>query len=199
MIDSHKKWEDFLNPDLMRSKLISASIYIASYESLKDSIIGHIRDFFWTGFNEKGDIIDPRYEFDVLRRNKSLLYASLNWLRENNVIDGTDMELFERIKECRNNLSHRLFSFLGESGLPIDFQECFEGMVALLRKIEVWWIAKVEIPTNPDYDGEEIDEAEIVPGPIIMIQLLNDIALGSEEKSRFYYDQFKKRVGTKDA
>jgi hypothetical protein len=41
---------------------------------------------------------------------------------------------------------------LGFEGLPADFEECSSDMVALLRKIEVWWIPNVEIPTNPDFE-----------------------------------------------
>lgn len=49
----------------------------------------------------------------------------------------------------------------GNEGLPADFTQCFEEMVALLRQIELWWIVNVEIPTNPNLDGEEIDESGI--------------------------------------
>ena len=70
VLDSHTKesfmdpkirrsWEEFLNPDVMRPHLIAASIYIAGFEALKDSVVGRIRDFFWTGFDESGDKIDP--------------------------------------------------------------------------------------------------------------------------------------------
>ena len=54
-----RSWEEFLNPDVMRPHLIAASIYIAGFEALKDSVVGRIRDFFWTGFDESGDKIDP--------------------------------------------------------------------------------------------------------------------------------------------
>ena len=53
-------WEDFLNPDVVRPVLISASIYIAGFEALKDAIIGRIRDFFSYGFDESGDKISPK-------------------------------------------------------------------------------------------------------------------------------------------
>jgi hypothetical protein len=46
------KWEAFLDPDVLRGKLISASIYIAAYEMLKESIVGRIRNFYSTGFTE---------------------------------------------------------------------------------------------------------------------------------------------------
>lgn len=61
MMDSkvRESWSDFLNPDAMRPGLIRASIYIAGFETLKDAIIARLRDFFWTGFDESGDKIDP--------------------------------------------------------------------------------------------------------------------------------------------
>lgn len=191
-----QSWEEFLNPDVTRPRLIAASLYIAAFEALKDSIVGRIRDFFWVGFDEEGDKTDPKYESDVLARNRSAVYASLDWLKEREAIDADDLPTFERVKRCRNKLAHELLSVVGSSGLPTDFDQCFTDMVALLRKVEVWWIVNVEVPTNPDFDGtEEIDEDGIVPGPIMSMQVLMDIALGDEERSRFYYEEFRKRAG----
>lgn len=185
-------WEEFLTPDVTRHRLIAASIYIAGFQALKDSVIGRIRAFFWMGFDESGDKIDPKYQSDVLSRNKSPLYASLDWLKGMNVIDDQDLHTFDRVKACRNTLAHKLFSMLGSEGLPADFEQCFTDMVLLLRKIEVWWITNVDIPTNPDYDESDIDEDGIIPGPVIGVQLLFDIALGDDEQNKFYYNQFRK-------
>lgn len=165
-----RSWEEFLNPDVMRPRLIAASIYIAGFEALKDAVVRRIRDFFWTGFDEVGDKIDPKYESDVLSRNRSPVYASLDWLKGMDAIDEADVETFNRVKNCRNKLAHDLLSTLGSEGLPDGFDECFTKMVALLRKIEVWWITNVEIPTDPDFDGRDVDEEGIVPGPIMTIQ-----------------------------
>ena len=188
-----RSWEEFLNPKVIRPRLISASIYIAGFEALKDAVVGRIRDFFWTGFDESGDKLDPKYKLDVLARNRSPVYASLDWLRGMNVIGEADVDIFNRAKDCRNKLAHDLLSTLGSEGLPDGFDECFTEMVALLRKIAVWWITNVDIPTDPDFDGRDVDEEGIVPGSIMTIQLLRDIALGDGERSRFYYDEFRKQ------
>ena len=190
-----RMWEESLNPEVMRPRLIAASIYIAVFEVLKEAIVDRIRDFFWMGFDESGDNIDPRYQSDVLARKRSPVYASLDWLRQMNVIDDADMCVFNRVKTCRNTLAHKWFSTLGSEGLPPDFEQRFTEMVALLRKIEMWWITNFEIPINPDYDGSHIDEEEIVPGRLAGLQLLWDIALGDKERSRFYYNEFCKQRG----
>jgi len=150
--------------------VLAASIYIAGFEALKAAVVGRIRDFFWTGFDESGDKIDPKYASDVLARNTSPVYASLDWLKGMGAIDDADVVTFNQVKACRNTLAHDLLSTLGSQGLPDNFDECFSDMVALLRKIEVWWITNVEIPTNPDFDGQEVDEEGIVPGTVMTIQ-----------------------------
>lgn len=188
-----QSWEDFLNPAVLRPRLISASIFIAGFESLKESTIDRIRSFFCNGFDEDGYIISPVYQRDVLSRNRSPLHASLDWLKENGAIDDADVATFGRVKTCRNHLAHHLLKFLGTEGVPPDFEECFQEMIALHRKIEVWWIMNVEIPTDPGFEGQEIDEDVICPGPMILLQLLYDIALGSDEQSRIYYDEFQRQ------
>jgi hypothetical protein len=68
-----------------------------------------------------------------------------------------------------------------------------------LEKIERWWILNVEIPTDPDFDGGEVDEKGIVPGVLIGLRLMMDIALGSNEESRFYFDEFIKGTSSSGA
>lgn len=62
-----------------------------------------------------------------------------------------------------------------------DHASQFPVLVALLRKVEVWWVINVEIPTNPDYDGKEIDEAGIVPGAVLSLQMLIEVASGNTQ------------------
>ena len=51
MNNTHRdEWERFLNPEVLRANLMLASIYIASYEILKDSIINPIKDFYINRF-----------------------------------------------------------------------------------------------------------------------------------------------------
>lgn len=192
-----RSYEDFLNPDVMRPRLIAASIYIAGFEALKDSIVDHIRSLFCTGSGAWADKIDPRYQMDVLDRNKSPVYASLDWLKSMNAIDGADIGAFNRVKTCRNDLAHNLLSTLGTEGMPADFEKCFGEMAALLHKIELWWIREVEIPTNPDLDGKDIPDSEIMPGRCLALRLLCDIALGDPDKSRAFLKDFRERLDAK--
>jgi len=185
-------WERFLNPEVLRTNLIVASLFITAFEMLKDSIIERAKEFFINGFNEDGWIVDEKYKTEVLALNKSPLYASLEWLKNLKAINEKDIKKFDEIKSCRNELAHEITDFISK-GIKNDPLPLFGQMTDLLYKIEKWWIVNVEIPTNPDFDGKEIDENEIMPGRIMTLRLLADIALGSEEESRYYYKEFMKR------
>jgi hypothetical protein len=194
-VDSNvnKKWEGFLDPEVLRPKLISASIFLAAYDLLCDTIIGRIKDFYSIGFDENGAHVDPKYKQKVLSRNRSPLYASLLWLKENDAIDDNDLAEFERLKESRNRVAHELAQMVC-GVLPSDFLGQFPSLLVLINKIEVWWIVNVEIDTNPDMDGKKIDESGIVPGKIMILQMMVEVALGSEEEANYYINEFRKRA-----
>jgi hypothetical protein len=65
-------------------------------------------------------------------------------------------------------------------------------MLALLKKIELWWITEFEIPINPDMDGKEIDVDRIIPGPVLVLQMLCDVALGDEQTCQGYLNELRK-------
>src|SRR5260221_3362925 len=191
--DAQKSWENLLDPKVLRPNLIMASIYIAAFEILKNSIIDRIKDFYMVGFDQTGPHFDPKYQFEVLARNSSPVYASLDWLKESHAIEDDDISTFEKVKTYRNNLANELPRIL-QRGIPSEMPEHFAEMVALLDKIERWWIVNVEIPTNPEFAGETIDEEKILAGSVMILQLMMDVALRNEEDSTKYINEFIKRT-----
>ena len=105
-------WAKFLNPEILKSNLIAASLFLAAFEMLRSSVISPIRDFFSCGFDQNGPIVDPKYETKVLSLDKSPLRASLLWLKDMDVISLDDMLIVDRIREHRNQLAHELMKFV---------------------------------------------------------------------------------------
>lgn len=174
------QWERFLDPEVVRPSLFLATMFITAFEILKNSIVEDVRGFYTNGFDENGPTVGDEYKSKVLSKNKSLLYASLQWLRENEAIDDEDLTTFEKLKSTRNQLAHQLFAVV-TGQVESAHESQFAELMALLRKIGVWWVVNIEIPTNPDYDGQEIDEDGIVPGPILSLQMLIEVASGNTE------------------
>lgn len=194
-MNSEKSWEIFLNPQSLRAHLTSASIYIAGFEVLKEAIIQRIRDFLLVDDEDAGERFKIEYASHVLALDKSPVFASLYWLKKNGAIETRDIEVFGHVKACRNALSHKLLLIVSSQGLPDNFDICFRQMVELLRKIEVWWIRNIDMPSSFQAADKEVEDKDIIPGRILMIQMLCDIALGNEVESRKYYDGFQMRKG----
>ena len=60
------------------------------------------------------------------------------------------------MNDKRNNIAHRLADILHEEGNEIRLGDIFI-MHSLLTKVDTWWIVNVDIPTDPDLIGKDID------------------------------------------
>lgn len=187
MSKHHENWQQFLNPEVLRDKVISASMFLIAHELLIESIVGRIKFFYLDGFykNESKDSED--YANEVLTLNKSPTYASLEWLKTHEVINDDDLQKFERVKVVRNALAHQLSSIVTK-GADFNHVEAFDEVLELIRKIEVWWIVNFEIALNSDFDDKEIDVEGIVPGPILSIQIMLKVLSGDESLFNYYKD-----------
>jgi hypothetical protein len=195
--DTRESWLKFLNPDSLRSNLISASLYLAAYEILRSSVIDQIRSFFTFGWSaDEGDKVDPRYEAEVVSLAKSPLRASALWLLQQGIIDGDNLSTLDRVREHRNNIAHNLSKFVSSADAHVDVA-LFQAIYELVTKIDRWWIAEVEIPTNPDYDEREIDYDGIQSSNMIFLRVLVEIATGKPEEAEFYYRQFQEHFDHK--
>jgi hypothetical protein len=186
-MDNNQLWEDFLNPEIIRPRLITASVYNFAYSIFKDTVINRIRDFYV--YNSEEGL--KNYNNEVLSLNKSPIYASLEWLKNMEAIEQNDIEIFNKIKDCRNELAHEIHNILINKGSPTDFTDNFKNLFYLFRKIEIWWTINIELTINPDYVGEDIesiDENSVTTGPIICLKTLIDIAI-TENKT--YYNNLK--------
>lgn len=189
-----KKWEEFLNPQVVRAKLVTSGLFIVAYETLETAIVDRVVSFYTSGFNEKGFIVDPAYSEKVLsldpKGKRDALRSSLVWLEKNDALTKADVEQFVAVKNVRNKIAHELTTFIGGGAeLPID--DFFSVAIGLLRKIEVWWTVNVEMAVDPEWGDKEIDEEEIVPGSLLMVQILLDVALGDDEEAAKHLKAFQ--------
>lgn len=190
--------EEFLNPDVLRSRLIAASLYIAGFELLEDTVVNRIRDFYIASPEFKASFLDygrhyRNYEAEVLSKDKNQVRASLSWLRESEAISDTDVATFGELADLRNVVVHELGRKLA-NGLPARLAQRFAETLSLLDKIERWWIKNVEIPTDPQLRGGDIDESAILPGPTMMLRLMVDVALGPDEAAKKYLNEFLRQT-----
>ncbi len=186
----YRSWAKFLNPESLRGNLITASIFLTAYELLRNLVIDRIHDLFTCEFNKHGGVISQDYKGKVLSLDKSPLRASLLWLKEVSAIDDTDIELVDEIRKHRNELAHDLPKFIATADAEINVN-LLGDIYELLTKIDRWWIKEVDIPTNPDFDGQEVADDEIQSGMMLCMQMMLRIA--TDENASVFWDEFQKQ------
>jgi hypothetical protein len=144
------QWRNLLTPEILRTRLISCSIYLTAFHLLKASVVDRIKGFFTDGFKDGKILVSAKYSTDVLARNRSPVYASLDWLKENGALNNEDMALYGRLAQHRNDISHALHANLLNETSMRELPVLFDQLRQLLRKIEVWWIANVEMTIRQD-------------------------------------------------
>jgi hypothetical protein len=172
-------WAKLLDPAALRTNLIAASLFLAAYETLSSSVIDQIRDFFADEYGPAGAKVSERYKSEVLSLDKSPLRASLLWLKGMSVLEDADLTLADLIRKHRNDLAHELPRFISTAEADVNL-ELLASTRDLVSKIDRWWIREVEIPTNPDYDGESIRDDEIHSGRTLFIDIMLHVALGED-------------------
>ncbi|UJS25358.1 hypothetical protein [Thiothrix winogradskyi] len=181
--DIYKSWEKILDPKILQESLMLVSMFVVVYEMLEDVIVRRIKIFYTDGFDEKDEIISPRYQSEVKSLNRSPVYASIAWLVNNEVIDDADRATFEVVKLLRNKIVHELPMLIMTDGIPPELDQRFSEAIYLLEKIEQWWWVNFEMEVNP-----EVDSADVTPGSVWMLKILLEVAGGKTE----HYDEFKK-------
>lgn len=195
---AYQSWEKLLNPQKLKSNLIQASIFLTSYELLKNLIVGKLKTFYSSGFKESGLIIDDEYNAEVLSLHKKPFLASCKWFQDMNAITEKDMGLIHDIVLQRNKVAHELPSIIGEFGVDINLQLLLD-MQYIENKITKWWVKNIELDINPAYENLDMDEIDIegVQGTTgIFLQLLFNVANGrDDELQKIYEAMFKQYKG----
>ena len=185
-------WLKFLHPQSLRSSLISASLYLAAWETFEHGVVGHLEGLYINGFDEDGHTFSDAYQTDVLSRDKSPFRAAMLWFKEHNVVDDCDLALADRAREHRNDIAHNLPAYVAKASHNVDIM-LLGDLCKLLSKIDIWWIRNVEIPTNPDFDDQDdeiIPDSEITSGNILFLSMLFNIATGNDADATQFYDRF---------
>ena len=178
---TQKAWLKFLNPTTLRDNLVRASMFLAAFEMLKNSVIHRLRGFMCHEYDDANQLVDSdQYREDVLSRHRSDFAASFEWLIEHGAVDADDQELAQRIRKHRNLIGHELPKIIASSEHELDL-ELFSDLFELVAKIDRYWLRELEIPCNSDFDHldpYEIPDSEITSGNMIFLGMMRDIAIG---------------------
>lgn len=199
--DGNRDLEKILNPDMLKTNLVRASVYLASYELLKSAVIDNPRGFINMGHTVPGED-GPEYEEDVVALcPKDRFHASCLWFRKMDAIDDADLSVIGQIRTHRNEIAHELPKYIGDSRHAVNMQ-LLDSIHFLIGKIERWWIREIEMEVNSNYDDVDrnaVPDHQIHSGRMIMMDWIHKVIHGQEDDLRrllnFHRSLWKKDQG----
>ncbi len=182
-----KDWMKLLDPEEVKFQLISSSFYITAYDILIETIVQKIKDFYMTGFDENGMILEANYKIQV--RNlfkKDIVTASSLWLKNHDAITEEEVEKIILFKDHRNELAHELSEMIADSGKRTKI-ELIKEIRDLRFKILKWWFINFEMEINPELSKlspTELDFDEVLSLNMFVINYLINILDAEVEKKQ---------------
>lgn len=194
--DGSRSYALMLDPETLRTTLTAASLFVLAFEMFKDQVVEHLEFLHSSGFNEEGWILDHDfYRQDVLSRHRSRLQASLLWFKDNGALTDEDLVKVGELRSLRNSVVHELGDRVG-TPFFLTVSQAFPELVAIFRKVEVWWIRNVEMDMDPEMAAEAVSDDDILPGSILKLRMLVETAFGEGDEAYKWYRAF---VETEDA
>lgn len=188
-------WKNILNEDILKSNINFAALFVLNYECLKDYIITQPRNFYSDVLIKDGELCceeTEEYKKEVRTLGKNIENASLRWFMNADAITQEDYDLYQELRERRNDITHKLLKNLNNGFGEADVK-LYIKLLELYRKIDKWWINEIEIPISGEVMPDEYDPEQVFGGQAMILSMINDIIFDNDKvKYRDLLDELKK-------
>lgn len=188
-------WNNILNEDILKSNINFAALFVLNFECLKDYIITQPRDFYSDVAIKDGKLCceeTEEYKKEVRSLEKNIENASLRWFMNADAITEEDYNLYQKLRESRNDITHELLKNLNNGFNETD-AKLYVKLLELYQKIDKWWINEIEIPISGEVLPDEHDPEQVLGGQAIILSIINDIIFdNNKERYKDLLEELKK-------
>ncbi len=123
---------------------------------------------------------------------KNIENASLRWFMNTDAITEEDYNLYQELRERRNDITHELLKNLNNGFNETD-AKLYVKLLELYQKIDKWWINEIEIPISGEVLPDEYDSEQVLGGQAMILSIINDIIFdNNKERYKNLLDELKK-------
>lgn len=188
-------WNNILNEDILKSNINFAALFVLNFECLKDYIITQPRDFYSDVAIKDGKLCceeTEEYKEEVRSLEKNIENASLRWFMNADAITEEDYNLYQELRERRNDITHELLKNLNNGFNETD-AKLYVKLLELYQKIDKWWINEIEIPISGEVLPDEYDPEQVSGGQAMILSIINDIIFdNNKERYKDLLEELKK-------
>jgi len=98
----------------------------------------------------------------VLPLGKNAFEASVNWLVQMEALTQDQADSLDAIRSHRHELAHELARFIVDPDADVSVDRLTE-LQSIMRSLDRFW-GGINVDTNPDFDGVDVDRDNIVSG-----------------------------------
>lgn len=188
-------WNNILNEDVLKFNINFAALFVLNFECLKDYIITQPRTFYSDVLIKDGELCceeTEEYKKEVRSLEKNIENASLRWFMNTDAITEEDYNLYQELRERRNDITHELLKNLNNGFNETD-AKLYIKLLELYQKIDKWWINEIEIPISGEVLPDEYDSEQVLGGQAMILSIINDIIFdNNKERYKNLLDELKK-------
>lgn len=188
-------WNNILNEDILKSNISFAALFVLHFECLKDYIITQPKTFYSDVEIKNGKLCceeTEEYKKEVRALEKNIENASLRWFIDADAITQEGYNLYQELRERRNDITHELLKNLNNGFGEAD-AKLYIRLLELYRKIDKWWINEIEIPISGEVMPDEYDPEQVSGGQTMILSIINDIIFdNNKERYKTLLDELKK-------
>lgn len=177
-------WNNILNEDILKFNINFAALFVLNFECLKDYIITQPRDFYSDVAIKDGKLCceeTEEYKKEVRSLEKNIENASLRWFMNADAITEEDYNLYQKLRERRNDITHELLKNLNNGFNETD-AKLYVKLLELYQKIDKWWINEIEIPISGEILPDEYDSEQVSGGQAMILSIINDIIFDNNKE-----------------
>ncbi len=175
MDDDRSRLERKLSPSATRLTLLRAATLLVGWELIQPEVVDKTRDFFSFGFNPDGPVVSQEYTDRVTSRAPRIFDASVEWLIEAGALTSEQADRLKDLRDYRNLVAHELPRFMVDVEADIDLSKLV-AMRDVVASLGRFW-GQIEVDTNPDFDGRDVDPAAIVSGPMALFEFALELSI----------------------
>lgn len=188
-------WNNILNEDVLKFNINFAALFVLNFECLKDYIITQPRTFYSDVLIKDGELCceeTEEYKKEVRSLEKNIENASLRWFMNTDAITEEDYNLYQELRERRNDITHELLKNLNNGFNETD-AKLYVKLLELYQKIDKWWINEIEIPISGEVLPDEYDSEQVLGGQAMILSIIDDIIFdNNKERYKNLLDELKK-------
>lgn len=169
-----ERLRDKIQPDTVATALVRAGAFLTGYELVKTAIVDEVKGFFVQGFDQDGLIHSKDYERKVLPLGRNVFEASVNWLIQMDALTQDQADSLDAIRSHRHEIAHELARFIVDPDADVSVDRLTE-LQGIMRSLDRFW-GGINVDTNPDFDGVDVDCDDIVSGSGALLTYLLQIA-----------------------